>query len=1675
MIALRFTVRILIVLVGLWTWPTRADQPSADQLAWLGGSWQVSYEDSELGTVTGYATARAAAPGWSPSSIDVVLIHPKTKKLYRLKSWLIFVQDGKVEILLDGQSPPSGMKIPADTDALHVPLGARLEAGVDGGGVSAPVTSLGPKRLTLRFPLPSGGPGSVEKVTGDWEYFVFRPSEVAENRGGRYDDTDGHVKGSESWQRIDPWLKFAAVEKPTFAKGERKLWLTIAGANLPLTPLRKADISINDPLVRVTGQRRQSWRHPWDALDVEIAIKPGLTSEPKQLTVNGVDGIWAPDPPGLEPVWIDFVRPRSETEFDPVTSVYLGEWVRLQADYAAPPIADVISYVLRAPGGEPMRVSLFRQDGQPTHYLSQPIAVGTAAGTPGEAVAMDVKAGDRLSGARVDKLTPEGVGVVDESKAENAQAQPRLMARVTVEAAPPELWPDALRRADACIAGGKAPTKVTNINVFDKITGGKLIHSVAIQREDVAAAILMRDQVRDALDTYASKVNAALKVAADATAVEMDKAVKARDEIEKAEVLSLIALSRKGGDTPLLHMPVTRYDGIVTDNFTLRDALAASVEENVFDGDAKKALDTYFRQAVAEARGKALQRVAQTLANVKAPGECDTVELLRLIGTGFDSVAQTTVPKLMRKARPGEPQSPLYVPDREARARILGLKTLAEAISAQKDYAKLDTDFIIAAVTLPFQIASVGAKIAAYAKVMSTANAAIVAARAGLVLQAAGFADLYIATRDARAFAAAINEVDYAWGVLAVAGAERLDAAQEVRAEALVSLAITGVMTTVPRSLHVATDIKKLKSEISAIKAKASRAGGYALDIVANIRERVMAAPEGSLADVKLRATRDGTGSLDALDSAILQGEADAARTRAAQGKAATSDGDTIALADDKVSDAAKPKEDGTKGTDSKGGKSGEGTDQPPKPAAGGEKPTAEGGLDEPVKPNKNDGEPSKPTESGEKPKASAEGGDQGNKPKTGEGGPEPTKTAEAGEKPKTSDQGGDETARPAEGGEKPKPGEGGDLPAKPKEGFENPTVPSEGGPKPSETPTVSEPAKGDTTVIDSNSGNGAPPRRAEPWNTPENIARQKANEIQTAQLRQKFREMGLTPERAKTLADIQGPTRWSDPKDALVAGAFESHVPPERLLSPPFNMSPEEVAKSLQKYAQLRGISDPGEQAWIIANYMRERTPPDIAAALAPEYHGMLTGEGASREPILGADEHYNPAPDETPTKKFNPGETDVQANNDNAFRNADTERINEPPADDPFRNAKTERIEEPDVNDPFRNAKTERIEEPDVNDPFRNAKTERIDEADVNDPFRNAETERANEAGGPDDIRNAALEEDLPTKTAEPAPAQPQPPAKGMTGQEVTVTDASGKPMQLKFGDKLDAGGVNDIYTVDGRDDVILRVAQQKNSAVAEQDIFGRNVLDNGGLDPSVVRPVKRFAQGTFGPEAGPALEGRAFEVNERLSPSNARRQIADQAGGAMTAGQAIAFDEATRAMNENGYAWIDNHDKNYVFEPKPGKDNWGVIVLDPGGIVPAKGATAAERAANARFIQRTVSAPSEENVLLYQRFKNNPALDIEAALREDFMNQMGNSIDVQKLGIDKPHEIAYRPVGTFGYPDIRTLAAIDDPTALAAAYADFRNRPRRRLPPLRRRVRLGPNRRGGQVRRALLAEAA
>lgn len=60
--------------------------------------------------------------------------------------------------------------------------------------------------------------------------------------------------------------------------------------------------------------------------------------------------------------------------------------------------------------------------------------------------------------------------------------------------------------------------------------------------------------------------------------------------------------------------------------------------------------------------------------------------------------------------------------------------------------------------------------------------------------------------------------------------------------------------------------------------------------------------------------------------------------------------------------------------------------------------------------------------------------------------------------------------------------------------------------------------------------------------------------------------------------------------------------------------------------------------------------------------------------------------------------------------------------------------------------------------------------------------------------------------------------------------------------------------------------------------------------------------------------------------------------QADGKMTAGQAIAFNRAMRKINDKGYVWLDNKHDNYGFVRKPGtEDEWKVIIVDPGGIVP------------------------------------------------------------------------------------------------------------------------------------------
>ena len=142
-------------------------------------------------------------------------------------------------------------------------------------------------------------------------------------------------------------------------------------------------------------------------------------------------------------------------------------------------------------------------------------------------------------------------------------------------------------------------------------------------------------------------------------------------------------------------------------------------------------------------------------------------------------------------------------------------------------------------------------------------------------------------------------------------------------------------------------------------------------------------------------------------------------------------------------------------------------------------------------------------------------------------------------------------------------------------------------------------------------------------------------------------------------------------------------------------------------------------------------------------------------------------------------------------------------------------------------------------------------------------------------------------------------------------------------------------------------------------------------------------------------------------------------------MTDGQARAFADATQELNKNGFAWMDNHTGNYGYEKIPGTaDDWRVVVLDPGGIVPMKGATTVEKAANATALQNRLNAMDPQLADMVNSaspgFRQNIAKMERGAIFEEF----GGTIDAAGMGLKSPYDIAFYPFGTSEFPQVRSL---------------------------------------------------
>jgi hypothetical protein len=309
--------------------------------------------------------------------------------------------------------------------------------------------------------------------------------------------------------------------------------------------------------------------------------------------------------------------------------------------------------------------------------------------------------------------------------------------------------------------------------------------------------------------------------------------------------------------------------------------------------------------------------------------------------------------------------------------------------------------------------------------------------------------------------------------------------------------------------------------------------------------------------------------------------------------------------------------------------------------------------------------------------------------------------------------------------------------------------------------------------------------------------------------------------------------------------------------------------------------------------------------------------------------------------------------------------------------------------------------------------------------------------------------------TKANEPPPGpstpathvEPPAPAAPATGigenRALSFKTADGQTINLQTGEQLGKGSTSTVFVDATNPNKAIRITSEGASSpipgATKLDEAGRAAIESIQRPGGPVRIVEKGERFTVNDPSSP-LHGKTVEVVERVQNGSADKFLPKQsAGGQMTRGQAEAFDMATREMNKNGYAWLDNHTGNYGFEKIPGKeDAWQVVVLDPGGIVPMKGATLAERAESAAALQRRLNVPTEDFAATMDFVKNKPAniqRMVWAEERGNIINEFGSKIDTQKLGLLGPEDVAFYPAGTYQFPEVQALSKMSQ--AEAAAY--------------------------------------
>lgn len=186
-----------------------------------------------------------------------------------------------------------------------------------------------------------------------------------------------------------------------------------------------------------------------------------------------------------------------------------------------------------------------------------------------------------------------------------------------------------------------------------------------------------------------------------------------------------------------------------------------------------------------------------------------------------------------------------------------------------------------------------------------------------------------------------------------------------------------------------------------------------------------------------------------------------------------------------------------------------------------------------------------------------------------------------------------------------------------------------------------------------------------------------------------------------------------------------------------------------------------------------------------------------------------------------------------------------------------------------------------------------------------------------------------------------------------ELKLKDKDGNDVEIKDLKLLAEGGSSRAFLDPDNPDIIIRetsldefATKKNNPAAAHSDEIGRNIIEELKRDGKLpdARMVRRDSVEKFASGEEFSSQQIIVERVERLPGTAA--DIIEKQGSVLTKGQKAARDNFMNALNDGGFVWPDNTTKNFSFLNKGG-DNWELVVLDPGGIVPATDPTAAKKA--------------------------------------------------------------------------------------------------------------------------------